>query len=131
MDVVEKEHSEQEAALPGLFGRYVRVFTSPDTLFRGLRKRPAWAGAMLLGSCLALAGVILLPPELTIATMRERMLEAGQPVPPGFGDQMAAFRYAGAAAAFVPKIIGSYSNVVGLPLAETAALLRGLGIKMG
>ncbi len=56
---------------------------------------------MLLGSCLALAGVILLPPELTIATMRERMLEAGQAVPPGFEDQMAAFRYAGAAAAFV------------------------------
>ncbi len=35
------------------------------------------------------------------------------------------------AAAFVPKIIGSYSNVVGLPLAETAALLRGLGLKAG
>jgi septum formation protein len=31
----------------------------------------------------------------------------------------------GAAAAFVPKIIGSYSNVVGLALAEVAALLRG------
>jgi septum formation protein len=33
----------------------------------------------------------------------------------------------GRAAAFVPTIIGSYSNVVGLPLHETAALLRGLG----
>ncbi|MFZ5789801.1 MAG: Maf family protein [Pseudomonadota bacterium] len=33
----------------------------------------------------------------------------------------------GRAAAFVPKIIGSYSNVVGLPLYETAAMLRGLG----
>jgi len=37
----------------------------------------------------------------------------------------------GAAAAFVPKIIGSYSNVVGLALAETAALLRGAGFKTG
>ena len=101
MNVAEREHSEQEGTLPGLFGRYVRVFTSPDTLFRGLRTRPHWVGAMLLGSCLALAGVILLPPELTIATMRERMLEAGQPVPQGFEDQMAAFRYLGAAAAFV------------------------------
>jgi septum formation protein len=33
----------------------------------------------------------------------------------------------GRAAVFVNKIIGSYSNVVGLPLFETAALLHGLG----
>jgi septum formation protein len=33
----------------------------------------------------------------------------------------------GLAAAFIPRIIGSYSNVVGLPLAETWQLLRGLG----
>jgi septum formation protein len=30
-------------------------------------------------------------------------------------------------AAFVPEIVGSYTNVVGLPLAETAALLTGMG----
>ena len=42
-----------------------------------------------------------------------------------------AYAIQGAAAAFVPKIIGSYSNVVGLPLAETAALLSGLGIEGG
>ena len=35
----------------------------------------------------------------------------------------------GRAAAFVPAINGSYSNVVGLPLAETAALLNGLGYR--
>ena len=33
----------------------------------------------------------------------------------------------GLAAAFVPAINGSYSNVVGLPLAETLALLQGVG----
>ena len=33
----------------------------------------------------------------------------------------------GRAAAFIPAVLGSYSNVVGLPLAETAAMLRGLG----
>lgn len=33
----------------------------------------------------------------------------------------------GRAAAFVPAINGSYSNVVGLPLAETLGLLRGAG----
>ncbi len=35
----------------------------------------------------------------------------------------------GRAAAFIPMISGSYPNVVGLPLAETAALLRGLGYR--
>jgi septum formation protein len=33
----------------------------------------------------------------------------------------------GAAEAFVPSILGSYSNVVGLPLCETLGLLQGLG----
>ena len=33
----------------------------------------------------------------------------------------------GRAEVFVKRINGSYSNVVGLPLAETVALLRGLG----
>lgn len=33
----------------------------------------------------------------------------------------------GLAAAFIPGIVGSYTNVVGLPLAETAGLLRGAG----
>jgi nucleoside triphosphate pyrophosphatase len=37
----------------------------------------------------------------------------------------------GRAAQFVPQIVGSYSNVVGLPLYETAALLRGLGFARG
>jgi septum formation protein len=35
----------------------------------------------------------------------------------------------GAAAAFIDFISGSYSGVVGLPLYETAALLRGLGYR--
>jgi septum formation protein len=33
----------------------------------------------------------------------------------------------GRAAAFIRFVSGSYSNVVGLPLFETAQLLRGLG----
>jgi septum formation protein len=33
----------------------------------------------------------------------------------------------GIGAAFVPEIVGSYTNVVGLPLTETAALLAGMG----
>ncbi len=37
----------------------------------------------------------------------------------------------GMAAAFIPAINGSYSNVVGLPLAETWAMLQGLGFHGG
>ncbi|MEM8842856.1 MAG: nucleoside triphosphate pyrophosphatase [Pseudomonadota bacterium] len=33
----------------------------------------------------------------------------------------------GIGAAFIPEIIGSYTNVVGLPLTETAGLLGGMG----
>jgi len=36
----------------------------------------------------------------------------------------------GRAAAFVPRINGSYTNVVGLPVVETQALLRGLGWRL-
>lgn len=36
----------------------------------------------------------------------------------------------GAAAAFIPRIIGSYPNVVGLPLVETCNLLTGLGYRV-
>ncbi|MFQ5766155.1 MAG: Maf family protein [Rhodospirillales bacterium] len=46
-------------------------------------------------------------------------------------DKAGAYAIQGRAAAFVPRIIGSYTNVVGLPLLETAALLGGLGYKGG
>lgn len=42
-------------------------------------------------------------------------------------DKAGAYGIQGRAAAFVPRINGSYSNVVGLPLFETRALLEGLG----
>ncbi|MEO5337498.1 MAG: Maf family protein [Magnetospirillum sp. WYHS-4] len=44
-------------------------------------------------------------------------------------DKAGAYGIQGRAALFVRGIVGSYSNVVGLPLFETAALLRGLGYR--
>lgn len=99
MNAQEKEHTEPEATPPGLFIRYVRVITSPDLLFQGLRARPDSGGALLLGACLVLAGTVLIPPELLVATLRERV--QGQAFPPGFADQMVLIRFGGAAAAFV------------------------------
>ena len=93
--------TEQEVAPPGLLTRYFRVFYSPDLLFQGLRSQPAWGGAILLGACLVAAGTLLLPPELTLATLREQLLEQGQPVPAAFANQAGWFRYVGGAAALV------------------------------
>ena len=42
-------------------------------------------------------------------------------------DKAGAYGIQGRAAAFVRRVNGSYSNVVGLPLFETANLLKGLG----
>ncbi len=44
-------------------------------------------------------------------------------------DKAGGYAIQGRAAAFVRHLSGSYSNVVGLPLHETAALLRGLGYR--
>jgi len=49
-------------------------------------------------------------------------LESGE-----WRDKAGAYAIQGLAGTFVPRINGSYSNVVGLALTETVALLRGLG----
>ena len=42
-------------------------------------------------------------------------------------DKAGGYAIQGRAAAFIPWISGSYSNVVGLPLSETVQLLAGRG----
>ena len=54
----------------------------------------------------------------------ERYLASGE-----WRGKAGAYAIQGRAAAFVARVNGSYSNVVGLPLFETAALLRGLGLR--
>jgi nucleoside triphosphate pyrophosphatase len=44
-------------------------------------------------------------------------------------DRAGGYAIQGRAAAFVRQLVGSYSNVVGLPLFETVALLDGLGVR--
>ena len=49
--------------------------------------------------------------------------ETGEPM-----DKAGAYAIQGVGSIFVKEIEGSYSGIVGLPLMETAALLRGLGV---
>ena len=43
-------------------------------------------------------------------------------------DKAGAYAIQGIGSIFVKEIEGSYSGIVGLPLMETAALLRGFGV---
>lgn len=52
-----------------------------------------------------------------------RYVATGEP-----GDKAGAYAVQGQAAAFITRIDGSYSGIMGLPLAETAELLRSYGI---
>ena len=45
-------------------------------------------------------------------------------------DKAGGYGLQGAGGAFIEAINGSYSNVIGLPLAETVSLLRSAGVKV-
>ena len=48
-----------------------------------------------------------------------------------WADKAGAYAIQGRAGAFIPWISGSFTGVVGLPLAETAGLLRAAGVPVG
>jgi hypothetical protein len=114
MNTAEDRHTGQVATLPGLFGRYIRVFTAPDILFQALRGQPEWASAMFLGAGLVAVGALLIPLDLTLATLREAIQAQGQPVPPGLQGQGALIRFAGPAAAFLfwPVLMAFFAGLV-------------------
>jgi nucleoside triphosphate pyrophosphatase len=59
------------------------------------------------------------------ADERRAYVESREPL-----DKAGAYAIQGRAAVFIRELHGSYSGVVGLPLFETAALLRGFGIRV-
>jgi septum formation protein len=63
---------------------------------------------------------------VTFASLNEKEIDAyvatGEPL-----GKAGAYAIQGFAGRYIPKIVGSYSNVVGLPLAKLYALLRELG----
>ena len=67
--------------------------------------------------------------EVVVAPLADSVIEAyvatGEPL-----DKAGAYGIQGRAAAFVTRINGSWTNVVGLPLVETLDLLRDAGIRV-
>lgn len=75
------------------------------------------------------AAMRLATTEVTFRSLRDTEIEAyvssGEPL-----DKAGAYGIQGVAAIFVTRLSGSYSGVVGLPLCETAELLREFGVEV-
>jgi septum formation protein len=87
---------------------------------------------VLTGVCVRRAGrraEVVVASEVSFALLTEAQVSwyvaTGEPM-----DKAGAYAVQGAGGAFVREIRGSVSNVVGLPLHETAALLRQVGVRL-
>jgi septum formation protein len=67
--------------------------------------------------------------EVTFSTLSDASINAYCASPEPF-DKAGGYAIQGRAAVFVQSIAGSYSGIVGLPLAETAQLLQQAGIRV-
>ena len=96
--------------LAGLSGRTHRVLTAVAIGTTGKRSQ------------------LLSVSRVTFAQLTERQIRAyaasGEPL-----GKAGAYGVQGSAAAFISHISGSYSGIMGLPLFETAALLRSFGVR--
>jgi hypothetical protein len=100
-------------------GRVVRVFLSPGDLARGLREKPAWGLALLLGGVVAAVSVALIPEEVWLQMMREQAAAQGRPLPEGFGTAGALFRVTSVVGAMLGWVIWAFllSGIVTLAFA--------------
>ncbi|MDQ3262418.1 MAG: Maf family protein [Myxococcota bacterium] len=105
-----QDASEARRMLERLSGRTHRVLT----------------GVALGG---AARGAVVVETEVRFRVLEEAQLRwylaSGEPM-----DKAGAYAIQGLGGAFVERITGSYSNVVGLPLVETLALLEQAGLRL-
>jgi septum formation protein len=109
-----KDATEAARYLTLLAGRTHEVLTAVALALPG-------GGTSALWSRLSSSTVSLRPID---AAEVARYAATGEPL-----DKAGGYAIQGRAAIFVDKIEGSYSGIVGLPLAETAALLARAGIR--
>jgi septum formation protein len=130
-----------DAALPVLGADTIVVvdgtmFGKPDDRAHGLAMLASLSGrSHEVLSAVALADARGVAIAVSASAVRFRTLSAaecqaywdsGEP-----RDKAGAYAIQGLAAAFVESLHGSYSGVMGLPLFETAALLRAAGVPYG
>lgn len=138
---------EKAEAVAALLGRAAGFVLAADTVVAcGRRILPKAATREEAARCLDLlsgrrhrvyGGVCVLAPDgrratrlVATAVQFKRLGEAERDAYLAGGEwagKAGGYAIQGQAAAFVPAINGSYSNVVGLPLVEALAMLRGLG----
>jgi predicted house-cleaning NTP pyrophosphatase (Maf/HAM1 superfamily) len=110
----------------------IAVLYSISPLFPASPNVILWVQRGLVLSAVALVGNGFEQVRLNVTEVRfaplppvwiEAYIESGEPM-----DKAGAYGIQGAAAAWIPQIRGSYSAVMGLPLFETAELLRDSGV---
>jgi len=69
--------------LSSLPKRMIQVFIAPGDLFQSLRENPAWFGVLAVGGALVVASILLIPPDLWVASAREQLIRQGREIPPG------------------------------------------------
>lgn len=111
--IIGKPASAEDAVeiLGRLSGREHRVITAVALM----RRDQLETGVSVSTVCLR---------ELSIPEIR-RYVASGEPL-----DKAGAYAIQGRAGAFVTRMEGSYSGIMGLPLAETAGLLKKFGIEI-
>jgi septum formation protein len=67
--------------------------------------------------------------EVTFADLSDELIRAYCSTQEPY-DKAGGYAIQGQAATFIPKIVGSYSGIMGLPLFETAQLIREAGIRI-
>lgn len=136
------------AISPAFAGAF--VLAADTVVARGRRVLPKPADAAEARRCLALlsggrhrvyGGIAIIAPEgrlytrVVVTQVAFKRLSATELdhylATDEWRDKAGGYAIQGRAAVFVRQLIGSYSNVVGLPLFETAQLLTGLGFAPG
>ena len=110
-----RDAADALATLRALAGRTHRVLTAVALAMPGGRQESAQL-------VVSLSRVRFAPVE---PAALERYVAGGEP----FG-KAGAYAVQSAAAAWIERIDGSYSGIMGLPLHETAGLLKGVGIEV-
>jgi hypothetical protein len=88
---VEASATNTSISLPA---RLLKVFFSPGEVFESVKNNPAWFGALAAGAVLVALSLVLIPGEIWVQSMRERMAQQGGEMPQFMASAGPGFRLA-------------------------------------